>query len=422
VSGKASLPAAERQRLLDEVRDHLPAFLSREATEQRDPAGDVRELLNLKAGDLSRVVAVHQCLDEAVLAFGTALRDGLNHPIAGSVRPTETSQSVCGPIDWPATTRRRALAPGAVASFVVRPPRKVFDTAENRAVVWLLVQLESRVDEATTWKSKRDAENGSSDLTWSQRLERLREQLAQARRTPWLGEIGPERPTDRVLRRLRAARTGFYAEHVAPAIASVLNLTDPSPETLTDVLAQRYFRPDKDETLFEVAVALRLARAFGERSPHRRRTRLLLGEGRSSFARYSFANEVEVTLAYQAWPDGEPTMRRQLGEQHGLRIGTARPDILVKRTGPDPDAAILELKASRRSATLRGGLAELLAYVADRPDLWGANPSAWLVAPVSDEFRDEPPGHGFPLWIVSADQVAAAAVDRFVGDASTPAG
>lgn len=411
---RESLPAEEREALLEDVRSRLPAFLHRGATEQQDPAGDVRELLNLEQEDLDRVVAVHQCLDPAVLAFGHGVKSGLERPFAGSAPAPVVSQSVRGQIDWPGTVRHRASAPGDSVRYAVREPGKAFDTAENRALVWLIGSLEKSVDEAIAWRRK----TGSG---WSHKIDTLRDQLAASRRVQWLQALPAAKPTAAVLQSLRSTRRGFYAERVPAAIEAVLRFGDPSPEVLTAALSERYFRPGSDGTLFELAVALRLADAFRERSVGRvRQPRLLMGEGRSSFARYRIDNEEELILVYQSWPDKEHSMRRRLVERHrlGKQAGEARPDIMIVRRNSDADATdvvILELKASHREKTLRKGLEELLAYLADRPELWGAQPTGWLVAPSSSAFEERDADPDFPLWILSADRVAAAATARFVG-------
>jgi hypothetical protein len=419
----AKFSAAERERLLAEVREHLPAFLRRDATEQHDPVGDVRQLLNLERDDLAQVTAVHQCLDPAALEFGAALQEGLRRPATSSIRPAEVGQSVCGPIDWAGTTARRAQEGGDPSVFVVRGARRVFDTAENRALVWLLERLTAAVDAAVTWNSRDEIGTGTkkppADPTWSQRIDGLRRELAEGRRTSWLRAIPPTAPTAATLRSLRAARSAFYAERVAPALESVLQLANPSAEVLTDVLARRYFRPEQTWRLFEIAVALRLARAFAARSPRPRRTRLLVGEGRASFARYAFDDGAEVTLTYQAWPAlDRPSMRRRLGKRHGLQWREGVPDIIVVRSGPDPDAVVLELKASHNPDYLREGVDELLVYLADHPGFWARKPSGWLVAPASAAFEDGEADPDLPLWVVSADRVAAAAANRFASSAA----
>jgi hypothetical protein len=246
----------------------------------------------------------------------------------------------------------------------------------------------------------------------------LRRQLAAARRVPWLQALRAEKPTAATLRSLRAGRSVFYREKTAAAAETVLDLAEPSPETLTALLAKRYFRPKSDGDLFEVAVALRLARAFAELSPHLRQPRLMMGDGKSSFASYGFDDGSEVSVACQTWPDSVQSMRRRFTERHriGKQPSSSRPDIvIVRKKGSASEAVVLELKASRDASYLRKGLEELLAYLADRPDLWGEEPAAWLVAPSSPAFEAEEADPDFPLWILSAEEVAAAATARFVG-------
>lgn len=410
---RESLPAEEREALIEEIRSHLPAFLHRGATEQQDPAGDVRELLNLEPDDLERVVAVHRCLDPAVLAFGDGLESGIERPFASGAPAAVLSQNVRGQIDWAGTIRHRARAPGDSARYSVREPGKAFDTAENRALVWLLAALERSVDEAITWNRKAGA-------GWSLKIDTLREQLAASRRVQWLQAVPAAKPTTAVLQSLRSARRGFYAERLPAAIEVVLRTGDASPDVIAAALSERYFRPGNDGTLFELAVALRIAEAFRGLSAGKvRRTRLLVGEGRSSFGRYRFEGDDEVVLVYQSWPDTEHSMRRRLTERHrlGRRASDARPDIMIVRTNSEAevtDCVILELKASHKPKSLRKGLEELLAYLADRPGLWGDQPAGWLVAPASAAFEDNDADSSFPLWVLSADRVAAAATARFV--------
>jgi hypothetical protein len=131
-----------RSALLEEVRSRLPAFLSPAATEQYDPAGDVRELLGLDDTDLRRVVAVHRCLSDPIRAFLAALPEGLPRPITSSERPPVAGQAVRGGIDWGATIRTRAVAAGDRTLFVTRPARRIFDVPENRALAWLIRSLD----------------------------------------------------------------------------------------------------------------------------------------------------------------------------------------------------------------------------------------------------------------------------------------
>jgi hypothetical protein len=413
----AEFSAEQYATLLAEVKRDLPAFLHRGATEQHDPAGDVRALLNLDPRDLDRVVAVHQCLDAAVLAFGDGLLEGLRRPMTSTARPAQVSQSVRGPIDWGATASRRALAAGDESLFVVRSAQRIFDIEENRALAWLLERLESAIGAVLpeTYQDGRSEQSEAEPSSWWERIEGLRRQLKAARRVQWLRQVRATAPTAQTLKRLRSARSAFYARTISAAVESVLSLTTPDEETLTEVLARRYFKPKETWRLFELAVALRLARSLAEASPHPRRSRLLVGVGSVPFARYGFDDGSEVSLVYQGWPDRSSVSLRRLAEDwHGLRRSVSRPDIFIVRNGPKPDAAVLELKATFSSSYLSSGLQQLLGYLAERPDLWRAQPAGWLVAPLSPAFEDRDPADGGELWMVSAEGVAEATAARFV--------
>jgi hypothetical protein len=412
----SDLPSAVRAALLEEIKGQLPAFLHKKASERHDPVGDVRQLLNLEQEDLKLVVAVHGCLDESVLAFGSGLREGMRSPITASTRPREEGQAVRGPVDWSATLARRSLEAGNSSSYVVRSARRVFDVPENRALAWLLDRLRSETRRALARPVDRAwSKIGSEPSSWPDRIRRLAFEVDTALRTDWLREVPPERPSRRTVKRLRAARSSFYAETLAAAVRAVLELDSPSAEVLTDVLCRRYFEPAETWLIFEVCVALRLSRAFEEASGKPRKARLLVGAGGAPFARYGFADGSEVSLRRQTWPDSSgPSLLQETSKRHRLRSSASRPDLFIVRSTPNPDAVLLELKASYRSSYLGEGLSQLLRYIGDRPATWKRKPGGWLVAPASDAFEDHPADAEDDLWIVSAEEVAAAAVARFV--------
>lgn len=407
----ASFPDSERQRLLQEVRTHLPAFLHRQTSEHHDPSGDLKELLNLEDDDLEEVKSVHLCLDPVVLAFGAALESGLRHPMTSSIRPPEVAQSVRGPIDWGATVRRRALEAGNSTVFVIRSAQRIFETPENQALAWLLGELAAALARArATSLSDEDAEGEG----WFANLRRLAAQLDQSKRSAWLRGVVAVPPTVATLKRLEASRRSFYRSHILPALNAVLAMRNPTEEHLVDALCRRHFRPERNWLLFEVAVALRLARAFAEVSPKPRKTRLLVGAGRATFARYGMPDGSEVSLIYQAWPnDPAPSVRRQTARRHGFDSKSSRPDLFIVRTGPEPDCAILELKATDSPGYLGSGLTQLLGYLGERPGVFKGRPAGWLVAPASTTFSDRTPEADEDLWVIGAESVAEQAVARF---------
>lgn len=422
----SEFPPQLRERLLNEIRSYLPAFLHRGASEQPDPPGDVRELLNLEPKALRRVLAVHECLDEQILAFADDLIEALRTPRAATERPSEVWQSVRGPVDWAATVARRSLEAGNRSLFVVRGAERVFDTPENRALVWLIERLDASTRVALPELRRTDPEELAEKQVeeWIAKIHGLAGKVRAARRVAWLRGVRSEPPTVRTLARLRASRHPFHATRLAPAAARALEFSDLSPEVIAEVLSRRYFEPRRNWLIFEVFVALSLAAAFREATGGEpRKTRLLVGGGRAAFAGYSCQDGGEIALIYQAWPGlGGKSVREETGERHGLSAGPKRPDLFIVRTGPDretvEDVAVLELKASFRDAHLADGLSQLLAYLGEKPGLWRRRPAGWLVAPASNRFRDIAADPESGLWIVSAEHVAEAAVARFMPSAA----
>jgi hypothetical protein len=322
----------ERAALLVEVRTHLPAFLASATVERVDPVGDVRELLNLRAEDLRRVIAVHFALSESVTSFAEGLRAGLRRPVMSSIRPRVVTQAVRGPIDWGATIRHRATGASGVGIYVVRPAHRVFDTPENRALAWALARLEA--------EAKLAAPGAGLDAApdWRARIAAAGRAVLEARRHPWVRGVPAEAPNSDALRRLRSARTRFYKVLLPSLLDAIRRYVDnPGPDDVSELLCERYFEPQLTWRLFEIAVALRLSRAFAEVSVGKRRARLLVGAGRAPFATYKLTNGDEVRLWYEAWPPGiGPSLYRTARARHQIESGRTRPDIVIQRVGSAP--------------------------------------------------------------------------------------
>ncbi len=405
---------AERLKYLDEVREHLPAFLSEVAYGRAEPLQDVSALLNLRAQDLRRVITTHLAFTEPIIRFVEALPEALRRPMSSSLRPPIVSQAVRGPVDWAATYRTRYQQGGNPALFVVRPAERVFDTPENQALVWFLNELSKRIEAIKPVES--DSARIMGGESWYPHVLDLSRQLAEAYRHRWLSAVQSVRPTALTLHRLGSARTEFYATVLPEAIETLLRYTErPSPDDITELLCQRYFEPRLNWQLFELVIALRLTGAFEERLGTKRSPRrLLVGYERHPFARYELDERDVVQLWYQAWPDIDT--RSLLGEardRHILGAGSTRPDFVIeRRSGDTPvDVLLIEVKASRNPRTLGAGLLQLLGYLKDRPDFWPKETPGWLVAPKSPAFQagsadDE------PLWMVNSDELAEAAADR----------
>lgn len=407
---------AEREALLAEIRAYLPAFLSPSATEQPDPLGDVKELLNLESADTDRLTSVHVLLTDPVREFIASVHEGLRRPVTSSVRPKEPTQAVRGAIDWQATLAHRGMAGGDPSLYVIRPARRIFDTPENRALLWAFQRIDRAMrSTGSTWTDGESADDNAAG--WTDALAKTQSALAAAARVPWLREVSPERPTAFTRRRLASNRTRFYAQLLPGAIEAIERWTEnPSADDLTELLCQRWFRPQRDWQLFELVVSLRISRALAEKSPAPRRSRLLVGGpgARQPFGRYGLADGSEVRLWYQAWPNSSgPSHHQRARVRHKLASGPPRPDLVIERTAPAPDSVVLEMKASRSPGYLGSGLSQLLGYLAERPEMPGVAPRGWLVAPAAGPFSKADADPDEPLWMVAADEVATRSVERF---------
>jgi hypothetical protein len=213
-----------------------------------------------------------------------------------------------------------------------------------------------------------------------------------------------------------ATRRKLYAVD----LVAVLNLfrqyiDEPTANDVVELIESRYFEPSRDWQLFEVVVALRLEAAFRKVLGRRRKTRLLVGGARAPFARFELDNGCELRLWYQSWPRGDwPSAHRNVRSRFEIQGGDPRPDLVIEyldRKLGATDFVLIELKASRDPTYLSQGIFQILGYLKDRSTMFFKKPYGWLVAPTSgaflrlDQSDDE-------VWVVSADDVAAAAVER----------
>lgn len=400
-----SLAPDLRERMLDEVRWYLPGFLSAASIERADPVQAAAKLLGLRPSDLNRVLAVHIMLSEPVRALVRALPQGTRRPITASHRPRVASRAITSGIDWAATTRHRATSSPTDPEWVIRPARRLFDVPENRALAWLLTELQAR----TAAAKQPSATTG----TWNRELLQHGVSLSRYRALAWLEDIPSDWPGDEVYARLHADRLGFYRSKVSPAARYLRRiLTSPTAEDIAAALCDRYFEPSQDWKLFEITILLRISGALA--AAGQRLSKLsLLDAGRLPFASFRLSNDAIVHLWYQKWPPSSGASELTDAVTH-YEIGDAgysRPDIVVEIVQQDGARrlVVLELKASSSASYLATGFSQLLSYLRERPELTGLPASGWLVAPAKR--GSHKPHEGRALWFVSDEDVASAVVD-----------
>lgn len=400
-----SLDPALRERMLDEVRWYLPGFLSSASIERGDPVQAASELLGLRRSDLNRVLAVHIMLSEPVRAVVNALPSGARRPITASHRPRVASRAITSGIDWAATTRHRATSNPTNPEWVIRPARRLFDVPENRALSWLLAELQTRVAAARQISSTSGA--------WNREILQHGAIVSRHRKLAWLEDVPPVWPGDDVYGRLRADRLGFYRSKVAPAARYLRQiLIAPTAEDIAAAICDRYFEPSQDWKLFELTVLLRISGALAAIGQRLGRLSLLDG-GSSPFVSYRLENDQIVRVWYQRWPPSSGASELLDAVKHyGVGdVGYSRPDIIIEiiEGGRASRLFVLELKASSSATYLASGFSQLLSYLRERPELTGAPASGWLVAPGTAGTLKQHGGRA--LWFVSDENVASAVVD-----------
>lgn len=402
----SSLAPGLRALLLSEIQELLPAFLSAASMEREGPVNAAVELLGLPESDLRRVLAVHMMLSPPVREFVTALPTGIRRPLTSSVRPRVASRTVTTGIDWVASTRHRATSSPLGDIWVTRPANRIFDVPENRALAWVLRVLAERAAMAV-------GQLGEAQGPWVNEIRSMSATIRQARRTAWLEAVPATWPGDEAYFRLKADRMGFYRLRVTDAARYLRQLLiAPTSADIGEALSQRYFEPKQDWKLFEIAVLLRISSALSAIGARANPTRLFHDNRMRPFAVYHLTSTRQIRVWYQAWPPAtRPSELDDAIRHYGLPSGGTRPDIVVEIVddGISVRALLIELKASGSSSYLSSGLSQLLGYMRDRPALFTAPASGWLVAPASPTFASKPPG-GRALWVISADDVAAAVV------------
>jgi hypothetical protein len=402
-----SLPFSLREVMMSEVRGLLPAFLSAAAREREGPLRAASELLQLAEVDMRRVLAVHAMLSTPIREFVAAVPMGMRRPLTESTRPKVAGRTVASAIDWAGTARVRATASPLGDMWVTRSARRIFDIPENQALAWLLHALEERAAVAIPNVL-------SVPGTWGREIRDLTGVVRRARKSAWLDGVSRTWPGDDVYAKLKADRLGFYQVRVCAAAKYLRNLQNsPSSDHIVAALSDRYFEPEQDWKLFEIAVLMRLTKALGKIG-HRVGDTRLFGDTRGrSFATFRLSPSREVRLWYQTWPASTGQSELASAVRHyEIEGGGSRPDIVIEilDDGVAARALLLELKASSSAKYLASGLAQLLGYLRDRPALFSTEASAWLVAPAGSGYVSKPAA-GRSLWMTDADAVAAAIVD-----------
>lgn len=348
----------DRDAVIEELRDQLWLHVSPTAT-RHDTALHAAALLQLPYSDVERLGALHFVLDPAVKAL---LDDGpalLRRQASDTRTVTEISTDrVRGPVDWPATARRRALDRTPVV--VTHPRHRDSDVQPNQTLA-LVLQAARDVETGLTGSAERP-----HAMSWlAADIQRRAAALAGHRA---LMEVTPRPPSARDLVAMRAPRV--RRRHAIlldawQAYDSLIRQVD--AHAVRAVVEQRGFAVAENGALFELLVLFRVRAVLDDAGWAVQRARVFGGNLRFSAMR----GEEVLDVWYQGVPaELRRTSAYVAAQRAHLLPGAAdlRPDLVLALRRPDrpPTWLIVEAKTTHDRASVpvlaRRALNDLLAY------------------------------------------------------------
>lgn len=347
-----------RDVVIAELRDHLWLHVSPAAT-RHDTTLQAAALLQLPYADIGRLGAMQFVLDPAISAL---LDDGsaLLRRLASDTRPvTEIGlDRVRGPVDWSATSRRRALDRTPVT--VTRPRHRDTDVQPNRTLALLL----HAVRDVPTGLA---ASTGRTDvLAWYVSDAKRRAATLAAHRV--LVGVTPAPPGRRDLVAMRAPRVRRRHSTLLGAwrvYDSLVRRAD--AHAVRALVEQRGFAVAENGALFELLVLFRVRAALADTGWAVQRARVFGGNLRFSATRGDDVLDV--------WYQGVPAELRRSStyvaaqRAHALPgAADLRPDLVLSLSRPDQPITrlLIEAKTTHDHTSLavlaRRALNDLLAY------------------------------------------------------------
>lgn len=287
---------------------------------------------------------------------------------AGTDYLYETNDLVIrGQLDARRTATLRATT-GHPTAVAYRSVQKSFFTGPNQVLAWVLTYANRY---ALQWAGKLPPEPGENDARSS--LRRTVQLLIEVRRINLVRDaLGsfriPARPTPQALQQAKTSRRRIYRLAYA-AYANLLAIEEGDEQTVRQLLEETLIQPKEDYQILELAMAVSLARAAGERLQIPVQLHEITLGGNQlllSIGDYSIYWQAQ-TDSYEA-PELEPieAIYYQLLADYRLSKPQDRPDIVIRR-GPDKKVVALgEAKSFGNpdswAQRLRSALAQIVRY------------------------------------------------------------
>lgn len=345
----------DRGRAIDEVRADVWRYLT-PAAQVEQTVLEAAALLQMRRSEVWALGRLHFLLSGEVNSLLDRLPWLVRRLSTTTTSEEEvSSERVRGPIEWGRTLGLR-YSSGIANVYVTAPARRAFETPENQLLVFLLEQIVS-LGRATGWCGDDGPGVGS----------RVSEQVARAER--WLGSrmlAGLDRcaPTGRDLARVRSGRAARRYAAVLTAYDAYRGFVEQADrDAIRHAVEQVALAVCSDDTLFELQCTFKTLEGLRQLGW----TLQPFGLFQGHLILVATRGDERITLSYQTTPDEfrRASIYRRIQEAHAIPVGSMRPDLVLRRQGPNVDQWLLvEIKRGLRPVEelARRAAADLLAY------------------------------------------------------------
>ncbi len=364
------MPHFSRTALTEELADELWRYLAPSSgveslrVERRVVGRDIDSHL------YRQILSVHLALAPQTAEMLSAAEEVVHRlPSVGARRLVELDGEVLGDIDFSRTMERR-LESGEETLFVCSPVERRFESLHARVLKTALLWCE-RIGRAAPFKSGplRTQMETSADRAV---------QVSLARRATHKLKLAGVRPLESpTAAQLERVEHRFGMKPIADYIRMVRNVLEKQdPFAIARLFRDVVLAPSQDERLFELKVGFDLARCLvstgwtihslqafsGSKMPFaeffRGGDRLMLWDQRSMAA---LPDILEGDSFY-----------RTIRSENGLKSSSLRPDFVVQHPASGTVVVVeVKLTASDGRHQVRNGITDVMAYLKDRPDLFG---------------------------------------------------
>ena len=355
-----------RSETIKDLREDIWRYISAQA-EPQEQLLQAGALLQLNSTDIAVLAGVHFLESDSVQNL-LDKRQYLSRRMAtSSVDEEELSHAqIRGPIVWPRTYGARTAHGWSSNLYVTTPVRRAFQTPENE----LLRHVLSSID-ITAARVRRHLGWGTNTLeeTVGARVHRRGEAAGSWLRTRQLAEVEPKPITPRAVHAVRSGRKRQVYQEVLDVYDQLQRLVERlDRQAIRDAVEQTGLSITDDNCLFELLIFFKTLSSLSGQGWHVGNFSFVGGVQKTLSIRCQREDE-QLEVWYQRPPSelSRNSIRTDVLKDHGVKVGTTRPDVIMRRSKSgiarwilieckrydDPNngarAAVTDLLAYRRS-------------------------------------------------------------------------